>query len=96
MEYIGIPSIVIICYFIGEIFKLLIFKKKSKYKYIPIVVGISGGVLGLLSYFISPEMVFNVHSPIMALSIGIASGLASTGSNELLKKLIERNANIDK
>lgn len=91
MEYVGIPSIIIICYLVGEIFKLLILQKKSKYKYIPIVVGITGGILGLICYYISPNIVLNVESPIIAISIGILSGLASTGSNELIRQLIKKD-----
>ena len=90
MEYVGIPAIIIICYLVGEIFKLLVLKKKSKYKYIPIVVGITGGILGLLCYFISPNIVLNVESPFIAISIGILSGLASTGSNQLIKQIIKK------
>lgn len=91
MEYVGIPSIIIICYLVGEIFKLLILKKKSKYKYIPIIVGITGGILGVISYYISPNIVLNVESPLIAISIGILSGLASTGSNELIKQIIRKD-----
>ena len=65
MQYIGIPSIIIICYLIGEISKLLILKKKKNYKYIPIIVGISGGILGLISYYISPNIVLNVKDVIL-------------------------------
>lgn len=90
MEYVGIPSIIIICYLVGELFKLLILKKKSKYKYIPIIVGITGGILGVISYYISPNIVLNVESPLVAISIGILSGLASTGSNELIKQIIKK------
>lgn len=91
MEYVGIPSIIIICYLVGEIFKLLILKKKSKYKYIPIVVGITGGILGLICYYISPNIVLNVESPFIAISIGILSGLASTGSNQLIKQILKKD-----
>ena len=59
MQYLGIPSIIIICYLIGEISKLLL-RKKRNYKYIPIIVGISGGILGLISYYISPNIVLTV------------------------------------
>lgn len=90
MEYVGIPSIIIICYLVGELFKLMILKKKSKYKYIPIIVGITGGILGVISYYISPNIVLNVESPLIAISIGILSGLASTGSNELIKQIIKK------
>ena len=88
-QYIGIPSIIIICYLLGEIFKLLILKKKKNYKYVPIIVGKFGGLIGLISYYISPEIILNVDNPITALSIGIISGLASTGSYELINKILK-------
>ena len=90
MQYLGIPSIIIICYLIGEISKLLLLKKKKNYKYIPIIVGISGGILGLISYYISPNIVLNVKEPIIAISLGIVSGLASTGSHEMINKIIKQ------
>ncbi len=88
MEYIGLPAIIIICYLVGEIFKLLIFKKKRRYKYIPIVVGLFGAGLGLLIYYVAPEMI-DVNNPFHATAIGIISGLASTGTNELLKQILK-------
>ena len=86
MQYLGIPSIIIICYLIGEISKLLL-RKKRNYKYIPIIVGISGGILGLISYYISPNIVLNVKEPI---TLGIISGLASIGSHEVIVKLLSQ------
>ena len=93
MQYVGIPSIIIICYLIGEIFKLLILKKKSKYKYVPIIVGTFGGVLGILAYLISPNIVLNVDDPFIALALGIVSGLASTGSYEVIHKVLSQIRN---
>ena len=90
MEYISIPTIVIICYLIGELFKHCILKKKSKYKILPVIVGITGGIIGLITFFISPELMFNVSSQILAISIGIVSELASTASNEAIKKLLKK------
>ena len=93
MNYIGIPSIIIICYLIGEIFKLLILKKKKNYKYVPIIVGTFGGLLGILTYYISPNIILNVEDPIIATSLGIVSGLASTGSYEVITKLLHKIKN---
>ena len=98
MQYVGIPSIIIICYLIGEIFKLMILKTKTKYKYLPIIVGTTGGLLGLLAYYISPNIVLNVDNPFIATSLGIVSGLASTGSYEVITRLlsqITRNKNME-
>ncbi|MBQ3253324.1 MAG: hypothetical protein IJA65_02120 [Acholeplasmatales bacterium] len=90
MQYVGIPSIITICYLIGEIFKLLILKTKTKYKLVPIIVGTFGGLLGLLAYYISPSIVLDVESPFIATSLGIVSGLASTGSYEVITKLLSQ------
>ena len=90
MEIVSIPVITILCYFLGEFFKLVILRKKKRYKYIPIRVGGIGGILGLLIYYISPELLFNTTNPFVAMAIGIVSGLASTGGNEIVKKILKK------
>ena len=55
MENIGIPIIVLCCYMIGELYKL-IFKNKDVYKIIPIITSISGGILGIVIYFTNPSV----------------------------------------
>lgn len=89
MEYVSIPVITIICYLIGEFFKLVILRKKKRYKYIPVIVGAVGGTLGGIIYFVSPELLFNTTNPFVAIAIGIVSGLASTGGNELVKQILK-------
>lgn len=81
MELIGIPAIVVISYMITETFKMFINKK-----YLPIVAGISGGVLGVLSFVLQID-IMQATDVISALAIGIISGLAATGSNQILKQL---------
>ena len=90
MEITSIPVIAIICYLVGEFFKLVILKKKSRYKFIPVIVGSIGGVLGLIIYFVSPELLFNATNPFAAITIGIISGLASTGGNELVRQILKK------
>ncbi len=43
MEKISIPVITILSYIIGEFFKLVVLRKKKRYKYIPLIVGLAGG-----------------------------------------------------
>ena len=81
MELIGIPAIVVISYMITKTFKMFINKK-----YLPIVAGISGGCLGVLSYVLQID-IMPATDIISALAIGIISGLAATGSNQILKQL---------
>ena len=90
MEYVSIPVITIICYLFGEFFKLVVLKKKNRFKYIPIIVGGIGGAMGLIIYFVSPELLLGTTNPFVAIAIGIVSGLASTGGNELVKQILKR------
>ena len=81
MELIGIPAIVVISYMITETFKVFIDNK-----YLPIVAGISGGVLGVLSFVLQID-IMPATDIVSALAIGIISGLAATGSNQILKQM---------
>ena len=73
MEKLIIPSITVISYLVGQIFKVIILKKK-KNKYIPIIVGITGGILGLINEILYP--VFNNY-------------FESIGANQLIKQMKE-------
>ena len=82
MELVSIPSIMIISYLVTEIFKLWIKKKK----YLPLVAGISGLILGIIIYYIEPD-ILNTSNIFTSMAKGIISGLASTGSNEIIKQM---------
>jgi hypothetical protein len=55
-------------------------------KYLPIVAGISGGMLGVLSFVLQID-IMPATDIITALAIGIISGLAATGSNQIIKQI---------
>ena len=95
MEFVSIPVIVVLCYFIGELSKIILGKNENRYKIIPIIVGVSGGILGLTAYFVCPEIMINISNPFLAIIVGIISGLASTGSNQVIKHLFsKKNKNL--
>lgn len=85
MDFLGIVcvgSVVAICYLIG------MFVKASPLddKWIPIICGFSGAILGIIAYFIKiPE--FTGIDPYLAAAKGIVSGLAATGVNQIGKQL---------
>ena len=81
MSDLVIPSITVICYLIAELFKVIIFKDENKYKYVPIIVGFVGGGLGVILNLLTPFT--DIFTSIM---IGIISGLASTGANQIIKQ----------
>ena len=66
---------------ITETFKMFI-----NNKYLPVVAGISGGILGVLSFVLQID-IMPATDIVSALAIGIISGLAATGSNQILKQL---------
>ena len=90
MELTGLPIIVICSYIIGEIFKVIFKKKKDYYKLIPILVSITGGLLGILIYLTNPEVILNASNIWVALEIGIVSGASSTGANQLIKQTFKK------
>lgn len=82
LEAVMVTAIVGICYLIGMIVKA----SKIKDKWIPIICGISGGIIGVIAFLIRmPD--FPAHDIINAIWVGIASGLASTGVNQIFKQL---------
>ena len=62
MEFTSIPIIVVLCYIIGEIYKVIFRKKKEAKKLIPIVMAIVGGILGILIYLTNPEIIFKAEN----------------------------------
>ena len=54
-------------------------------KFIPVIVGAVGAILGIVGMYTMAE--FPAQDVLNALAIGIASGLASTGVNQIVKQL---------
>lgn len=90
MDFTCVPIIVVCCYIIGEIYKVLFKNKQEAYKLIPILVAILGGLLGVLIYFTNPEMILNADNVWVALGIGIVSGASSSGTNQIIKQLFKK------
>lgn len=75
-------AIVVITYLIGLAAKTI---PAVKDNYIPVIVGMSGGVLGVIGMFVMPD--FPANDILNAIAIGIVSGLASTGVNQAYKQI---------
>ena len=83
---LGISSfaaIVIIAYLIGFIWKT---SDKLPDKWIPVICGISGCILGIVAYLVKiPE--FPADDILTAAAVGIVSGFAATGVHQIYKQL---------
>lgn len=81
LEIVPVISITVVCYLVGAIVKAI----GGFDKYIPCFVGLCGAALGLAGWLTIAS--FPADSWLTALEIGIASGLASTGVNQVFKQL---------
>ena len=77
----GVAVITVICFLVGQAVKVTGLDNK----YIPVIVGGAGGVLGVAGMLVMPE--FPAADYLTAVAVGIVSGLAATGVNQVYKQL---------
>ena len=77
----GVAAITVIAYLIGQAIKATTLDNK----WIPIICGVVGGVLGAVAMRIMPD--FPATDYITAAAVGIVSGLAATGINQIGKQI---------
>ena len=78
----GVAAITVICYLAATAVK----QTPLANKWLPTICGTLGGVLGVLAWCGSvPD--FPAGDPLTALAVGIVSGLAATGTNQLIRQL---------
>ena len=77
----GVAAITVIAYLIGSAVKATSLNNR----WIPSICGTVGGILGVLAMRIMPD--FPATDYITAVAVGIVSGLAATGVNQIGKQL---------
>lgn len=81
-EFVKVASIAIICFFIGFACKRV---EKIDDKYIPVIVGVVGGLLGVAGMFVIPN--YPASNVLDAIAVGIANGLTAVGIHQIGKQL---------
>ena len=79
--FAGVTGITVLCYLLGLGVKL----SPLPDKWIPLCCGVLGGALGLAALTLMPG--YPAQNPIDALAVGVASGLAATGWDQLDRQL---------
>lgn len=79
-----VASITVICYLVGTCVKA----SGKADKWIPVIVGSVGAILGVIGMKTMAD--FPAQDILNALAVGIASGLASTGANQIVKQLSQQ------
>lgn len=78
-----VAIITVISYLIGQAFKCI---PAIDNKWIPIICGGAGLIIGVVAFYIGmPD--FPASDPITAAAVGVASGFAATGINQIYKQL---------
>ena len=83
-DFVTVIPIVIICYAIGLGLKAF---KYINDVCIPFILAICGGILGALAMYVMPS--YPAEDILTAIAVGVFSGLASTGSNQIYKQLLK-------
>lgn len=78
----GVAAITVIAYLIGAGCKASTFIED---KWIPVICGTAGAALGVAGLYVIPD--FPATDVINALAVGIVSGFAATGINQVYKQL---------
>lgn len=77
----GVAAITVICYLAGQLVKA----SGLDNKWIPIICGVVGGVLGVVAMHFMAD--YPADDYITAVAVGIVSGFAATGINEAVKQI---------
>lgn len=74
----------------AELYKIIFKTKEELFKFIPILVSVAGGLLGILIFFTYPTIILEANNPYTAFIIGVISGASSTGANQIIKQLFNK------
>lgn len=77
----SVAAITIICFLICELIKATSLDNK----WLPVIAGLSGAMLGVVAMAVVPD--YPATDYITAIAVGIVSGLAATGINQVYKQL---------
>ena len=88
-EVSSIPLIMIICYVVIEIIKVIFKKNKVVQKLVPYISIILGGLIGLIIH-ISDNSYIESNSIYESILIGLISGGVNLGSNQIINKLFKK------
>ena len=76
-----VGAITVICYLMAVALKAW----QVDARWLPVICGIMGAILGIISSHIMPD--YPANDLINAMAIGIVSGFAATGVNQVVKQL---------
>lgn len=92
--FITVPVITSIVYAVIDIIKTATNSNEKFLKFVPLVACVLGIICGMISFYCVPG-VLDTANVFVAIVIGAASGLAATGTNQVIKQLTKTDSNSD-
>lgn len=87
IEIVSVPVIATIVYMIMAIYRNLTKDKAGIWtSLIPLWAALLGAILGIVAFFAAPSII-PADNVLLAIVIGMASGLSATGVNQIWKQL---------
>ena len=80
----GVAAVTVICYLIAQGVKATALDNK----WLPVICGVCGGILGVVGMRVMPD--FPANDIITAAAVGVVSGFAATGVNQVYKQMTKR------
>ena len=93
MEYlsiISVPAIVAAVYAIIEVIKKATNNNEKVSHFYPLIGLVLGVISGVICYYFIPDIIA-APNVVLAIVLGGASGLAATGTNQVIKQLKKQN-----
>lgn len=81
----SVAAITVICFLVGQLVKNI----PVDNKWIPVIVGFVGAILGVVGKLVMED--FPANDVLTAIAVGIVSGLAATGSHQIYKQLFDND-----
>ena len=78
---IAMPAITVVCLLIAQGVKATALDNK----WLPVICGVCGGILGVVGMKVMPD--FPAQDIITAAAVGVVSGFAATGVNQVYKQM---------
>lgn len=82
--FTSVPAIMVIVYLLGYVLQSVIPSEKIN-PHIPAICGVSGLLLAIIAFYFVPGTI-ETDNVFSAAAIGIVSGLAATGVNQIFKQ----------
>lgn len=84
MGIVAVPVITVIVFLVAELVKAIGLDNR----WIPVICGFCGGILGMVAMFLMPE--YPAKDYLTACAVGIVSGLAATGAHQVYVQLVRK------